>query len=96
MRLPFRSGLVGPIGFACGSRPLLLPTYSFSFGVSSSALGYQPEGMKPRTWLSPGSCTFTTAMQLLSAFATKSMLFFRSSASAFGVEPCGARAVGRR
>jgi len=33
-------------------------------------------------------------MQLLSALATKSMLFFRSSARAFGVDPWGARAVG--
>src|SRR5436309_2414551 len=91
---PFSSGLVGPIGLAWGSSPLLLPTYNFNFDVSSSELGYQPEGMNPITWLSPASFTFTTAMQLLSAFATNSILFLRSSVNAFGVDPCGARAVG--
>src|SRR5690348_12975500 len=87
------SGLLGPMGLAYAESPLELPMYSLPCGVRCKDDGYQPDGMKPSTWLFPGVATFTTAMQLLSALATKSMLFLLSSASPFGVEPSGAFGV---
>ena len=55
----------------------------------ASAEGYQPTGRKPSTSLLARSATRTTATSLLSALATNSIWFSRSSASAFGVEPSG-------
>ena len=59
--------------------------------MTATAVGYQPVGMKPLTWLRLGVATSITAMLLLSALATKSVLPSGAMASASGVLPSGAR-----
>src|SRR6185437_6845268 len=58
--------------------------------TTCTAVGYQPTGIKPLDLADPGSCTSNTARQLLSAFATYSVLSSPLSARAFVVEPGGA------
>ena len=72
--------------------PLLLPTQSLP-PRTANAEGYQPTGRNPSTSLLARSATRTTATSLLSALATNSIWFSRSSANAFGVEPSGAFGV---
>src|SRR5262249_22509696 len=67
-------------------RRMFLPS-----GVTATAVGYQPVGMKPFTWLWPGVATSMTATQLLSALATYSVLPSGATATASGVLPSGAR-----
>jgi hypothetical protein len=77
---------------ATGVRPLPESTRTFPPSRSKATpVGYQPVGMKPRKRLSPERVTSTTATVLLSAFATSSVWPSGESASAFGVEPGGAR-----
>ena len=79
-------------GFGFVWLPLPTPTSRFlPSGVTASAVGYQPVGMKPLTWLRDGLATSITATQLLSALATNSVLPSGAMASASGVEPSGAR-----
>ena len=59
-------------------------------GVTATAVGYQPVGMKPLTWLRLGAAMSITATQLLSALATKSVLPSGATARASGVLPSGA------
>src|SRR5215831_16633431 len=59
----------------------------------ASAEGYQPTGRNPSTSLWARSATRTAATSLLSALATNSIWFSRSSARALGVEPSGEFAV---
>src|SRR5215471_12426311 len=55
----------------------------------ATAVGYQPVGMKPFTWLFRGFSASMTAMQLLSALATKSVSPSGAMHSASGVLPSG-------
>src|SRR6185436_16311719 len=73
-------------------RPLPLATTIVPVaGSTATAVGYQPTGRKPSGRLRPGRDTSKTARQLLSAFATTRLRPSRSSATAFGVLPVGAR-----
>jgi hypothetical protein len=55
-----------------------------------AAVGYQPVGMKPSTWLRPLSETSMTATVLLSALATGSRFSSGDKLTEFGVDPGGA------
>src|SRR5262249_5927768 len=55
-----------------------------------TAVGYQPVGMKPLTWLWLGTAMSITATQLLSALATYNVLPSGARARASGVLPSGA------
>src|SRR5262249_9633543 len=58
-------------GFGFDWFPLPTPTRMVLLsGVTATAVGYQPVGMKPLTMLSLGFSMSTTATQLLSALAT--------------------------
>ena len=71
--------------------PLPTPISSvFPSGVTATAVGYQPVGMNPLTWLRPAAAMSITATQLLSALATKSVLPSGATISASGVLPSGA------
>src|SRR5207248_5179126 len=80
------------IGLAFVWLPLPTPTRScLPSRLTARAVGYQPVGMKPFTWLRLGTATSMTATQLLSAFATYSVVPSGERASASGVLPSGAR-----
>src|SRR5438477_11047703 len=57
---------------------------------NAAAEGYQPDGRKPETRLSPGRDTPATATVLLSALATRSVAPSGQSPSPFGVGAGGA------
>src|ERR1017187_972799 len=83
------------IGLALVWFPLPTPIKScLPSGVMATAVGYQPVGMNPLTWLRWGVATSITAMQLLSALATNSVLPSGAMARASGVLPSGA--IGKR
>src|SRR4029434_10892941 len=74
---PAALGIPGwlPRGVAGGVNPLPLRIkIRRPSRLNCAAVGYQPVGMKPRTALSPGRETSTTATVLLSALATSSVL----------------------
>src|SRR5215208_647208 len=78
-------------GFGFDCSPLPTPTSRFiPSGVTATAVGYQPVGMNPLTADFRASSTSMTATQLLSAFATYSVLPSGLRASASGVLPSGA------
>src|SRR2546423_3022462 len=58
--------------------------------LNIAAVGYQPVGMKPSTWLAPAFDTSTTATVLLSAFATSRRESSGARLTWFGVDPGGA------
>jgi hypothetical protein len=58
--------------------------------LKRAAVGYQPVGMKPRTSLSPGRDTSTTATALLSALATSRVFPSGDNPRPLGVLPGGA------
>ena len=79
------------MGFGLVWFPLPTPTSRLlPSGVTATAVGYQPVGMKPFTWLRDGAAMSMTATQLLSALATKSVLPSGATARASGVAPSGA------
>ncbi len=79
------------MGLAFVWSPLPTPTSSdLPSGVTATDVGYQPVGMKPTAWLLSLSRMSMTAMQLLSALATYSVLPSGATASASGVLPSGA------
>ena len=85
----------GSIGFALVWSPLPTPIKScLPSGLTATAVGYQPVGMNPLTWLRLGVAMSMTATSLLSALATKSVLPSGATASASGVLPSGA--LGKR
>ena len=74
-----------------GARPFPFRTYTdFPSRLICTAVGYQPVGMKPSTWLRPGRDTSTTATALLSALATSRVSPLGARWTAFGVLPGGA------
>jgi hypothetical protein len=78
-------------GFASPDGPLPLSTkICRPSRLNIAAVGYQPVGMKPSTWLFHGVATSTTATALLSALATSSCVSSRDRLTWFGVEPGGA------
>src|SRR5689334_15716549 len=100
LRLPGSSGsclnalsFSEPLGSGLARVWLPLPTPTsrlFPSGVTATAVGYQPVGMKPLSALLPGAATSMTATQLLSALATYSVAPSGDNASASGVLPSGA------
>ena len=63
------------IGLALVCRPLPTPIKTcLPSGVTATAVGYQPVGMNPFTWLRLGMAMSMTATLLLSALATKRVL----------------------
>src|SRR5438093_5446951 len=70
--LPSLGGLASlAIGLGLVWLPLPTPTRMVLLsGVTATAVGYQPVGMKPLTWLLLGKATSRTATQSLSALAT--------------------------
>src|SRR5262245_66288514 len=79
------------MGLAFVASPLPKPTSScLPSGVTATAVGYQPVGINPLTWLLFGSAMSITATQLLSALATNSVLPSGAIATASGVLPSGA------
>src|SRR5829696_2077888 len=78
-------------GLARDWSPLPTPIRRFfPSGVTATAVGYQPVGMKPFTADLRGSSTSMTATQLLSAFATNKVPPSGERARASGVLPSGA------
>src|SRR6185437_3119536 len=83
------AGFVNGLGFVWF--PFPTPTSNcLPFGVTATDVGYQPVGMNPCTWLRSRAEISITAMQLLSALATKSVLPSGATARASGVLPSGA------
>src|SRR5437867_919536 len=71
-------------------RPLPLATNRvWLSGLSATAVGYQPTGMKPLATETFGSETSTTITSLLSALATNSVLPSGETATPQGVLPSG-------
>src|SRR5947209_19793897 len=92
-----RGSFLAPAGIGFGRVWLPLPTPTSRFlpsGVTATAVGYHPVGMKPRTWLRSTLAMSMTATQLLSPLATKSVLPSGATATASGVLPSGA--LGKR
>src|SRR5207247_11357503 len=58
--------------------------------LNIAAVGYQPVGMNPSTWLEPGFDTSTMATVLLSALATTRRVSSGDRLTWFGVDPGGA------
>src|SRR3954451_21944596 len=80
-----------PRGLAMEVKPLPLRTkIRLPSRLNCAAVGYQPVGMKPRTRLSPGRETSTTATVLLSALATSRVRPSGDRPRALGVLPGGA------
>src|SRR5689334_14849352 len=66
------AGLVNGLAFDWSPFPTPMNRV-FPSGETATAVGYQPVGMNPFTWLRSRSSTSTTATQLLSALATNSV-----------------------
>src|SRR5579872_3429428 len=84
-------------GFGCVPVPFPLPMRIFlPSGLTPTADGYQPVGMKPATRLFPQREMSITQTSLLSALATYRVRLSGEIASASGVLPdgaCGVRVV---
>src|SRR5262249_21947414 len=82
-------GMLRTFGADASPLPLRMNTWRPS-RLIDAAVGYQPVGMNPSTWLRPGTETSTTATVLLSAFATSSRLSSGDRLTQLGVDPDGA------
>src|SRR5579862_4557124 len=83
----------GPLGFGWEPPPRPFSTTRTPPGSTRAAVGYQPVGMKPATWLrSPGE-TSTTATTLPSEQTTYRCVSSGLRASPLGVMPAGWRGV---
>jgi hypothetical protein len=93
MYWPAASGILGcgPRGFGDEVSPFPDRTKTrLPSRENAAAVGYQPDGRKPETRLSPGRDTSATATVLLSALAMRSVAPSGERPSPLGVEPGGA------
>src|SRR3977135_3011798 len=86
-----RASLPPPWGLAADANPFPLRTNNcLPSRLKIAAVGYQPVGMKPSTKLRPPLLTSTTAIALVSPFATSNVRPAGDKARELGVEVAGA------